>query len=298
MKFLYTTIIHCDHIYPRHYPLYLLPTPTDLFLLLNCSLFYFMFLLFWWDKCVYLGLLSQEHGWGVIYRSIDNLVIATPMKKMSPPYLNLGQAAQVPPRLTGVWVQVDGPSILILWNRLFFSHEMASFKMTFACRVWAWQHKPGEAGNPTKHRTHTGDKLNYELHNLSLTEKVCSADYSDMGSRRGHWGWPFIFSTKLCNENSEQWRLSSVALGPGSAGHLAIYEGWDGSGKRSERREWPEITTPGDALTLLKNRYYWSWACRPEEAQDRETFKSLVLPHAGTDEGWKLNCHQKGWEVV
>jgi hypothetical protein len=86
-------------------------------------------------------------------------------KNMSPPCLDLGQAAQLPPRLTRVWVQEDGPRVLILWNRLFFSHEMTSFKMTSPCRVWAWQHKPREAGNLIKPWTHIGDNLNYELHN-------------------------------------------------------------------------------------------------------------------------------------
>lgn len=97
MKFLYTTIIYCDCIYPRHYPPFF-PVPL-ISSFLSITPFPTLCPSIFGDPKAYVGLLLQEPGSGVIYRSIDNLAIATPLKRMSPLCLDLGQAAQLPLRL-------------------------------------------------------------------------------------------------------------------------------------------------------------------------------------------------------
>lgn len=89
MKFLYTTIIYCDHIYPRHYPLFF-PLPLiSSFLLITpfstlCPSSF--------DDPVCL------HGAAFTGAQV-NLAIAIPLKRTSPLCLDLGQAAQLHLRL-------------------------------------------------------------------------------------------------------------------------------------------------------------------------------------------------------
>lgn len=221
---------------PSNYPLHVLLTPTDLLLSSQSVPFLPYAPPFLVTQCVYMGLLSQDHGWGVVYgrQPAGSYTIEENVSSTSGHLTSCSAVSKV------YWGQEGAPGAFILWNRVFFSHETTHLlRWPLYAGVWAWPHKLGEAGSLTSRNMHKRRHLKLWVTQLSSTEKLCSAGYSDVGistvSREGHWGWLFICNTKLCSEVSEQWSLSSVALEPGSEGHLGVYEGKDGPRKRSKK---------------------------------------------------------------